>query len=91
MSRPVVPLTARMAGALVALAFSTVLAGAAAVPARAVAPCTDPAACRTAVEFEGRTLTLTVSAALDVPQPDIRRAVVVIQAPTAMRTPISAP
>ncbi len=78
MSRPVVPLTARMAAALVALALSTVLVGAAAVPARAVAPCTDPAACRTAVEFEGRTLTLTVSAALDVPQPDIRRAVVVI-------------
>lgn len=46
---------------------------------QAAAPCTDPAACRTTMAFAaGLSLTLYVSAPLDVPQPGIRRAIVVI-------------
>ncbi len=78
MSRPVAPLSARWAAALMALELLVVLVGAAATPARAAAPCTDPAACRTALTFENLALTLYVSAPLAVPQPDIRRAIVVI-------------
>lgn len=77
MSRPLAPLSARRAAAIVALALLAVLV-AAATPARAAAPCTDPAACRTALTFENLALTLYVSAPLAVPQPDIRRAIVVI-------------
>lgn len=41
--------------------------------------CTEPAACRTTMAFEGgHVLTFYVSAPLDQPQPDVRRAVVVI-------------
>ena len=46
---------------------------------QAAAPCTDPADCRITMPFApGLRLTLYVSAPLEVPQPDIRRAVVVM-------------
>ena len=45
---------------------------------RAAASCTDPAACRGAMTFEGRRLVLFLSAPLDRPQPGIRRAIVVV-------------
>ncbi len=47
--------------------------------AQAAAPCMEPVQCRTAMAFDGgRSLTLYVSASLDKPQPDIRRAVVMV-------------
>lgn len=56
-----------------------ILLGGCLAPVRAAVPCTEPAACRTAMGLEGgRSLTLYVSAPLDRPQPDIRRAIVVI-------------
>lgn len=78
MRRIAAPFSARMAAGFVALALLVVLVGAPPVPARAAAPCTDPAACRTTLMFENLALTLYVSAPLGQPQPDIRRAVVVI-------------
>lgn len=78
MRRIAAPFSARMAAGVVALALWVVLVGAPAGPARAAAPCTDPAACRTTLAFETLALTLYVSAPLDQPQPGIRRAVIVI-------------
>jgi len=61
------------------LTVSVLLIGGGCPPSRAAAPCTEPAACRTDMGFEGgHRLTLYVSAPLDRPQPDIRRAIVVI-------------
>lgn len=57
----------------VVLAFAGLATGSA-----TAAPCTDPAVCRTTLTFEDLALTLLVSAPLDAPSPDIRRAVVVI-------------
>lgn len=47
-------------------------------PARAAEPCTDPAVCRMTLAVDNQQLTLYVTAPLDQPQPDIRRAIVVI-------------
>ena len=60
------------------LAVFLILFGGGFAPVGAVVPCTDSAACRTTMEVEGRKLVLYVSAPLDLPQPDIRRAIVVI-------------
>ena len=46
--------------------------------AQAVTPCMEPVTCRAALTVEGRTLALYASAALDMPQPDIRRALIVV-------------
>lgn len=56
-----------------------VLIGGGCPVSRAAAPCTEPAACRIDMAFVGgHRLTLYVSAPLDQPQPDIRRAIVVV-------------
>ena len=68
-------MTARRQMSLIALIF---LIGAGGPASRAAPPCTEPAACRaTLAVAAGLGLTLYVSAPLDVPQPDIRRAIVV--------------